>query len=465
MAATPFPTQHQVACGPPAMATPLCVITSAIASRTGGAPRKGPASLAAKPIADCGDGLVRNLRPPKMKDLVGTALSTSDRIVFGILCEHANANSDMWPPWVPKAEGFAAWPSVCTIARIAQLTDRGVQKILRRLEAANVVRCIFRSLGGAPTRKGDRPLPGRSSCYLITPNRVHRSWIKSSPEADAVVESSTEEPRTDVHRYPTGTPNGKTDNPEADAPITPNGSSPDVLLELLNGTSTSSSAISTIVEPEWVDEREPTATPTAIFSQNGNPRVPVRPLWPELQDEIGRGIDGTARHYIDQNLKAASEQLGIPVTLEHLLAHVKRFPQPSSAKNPVGLLIKTSREFAIHISELDPGESEPPKSKLDVKLRKLAERAAEEARNCRYCHGTGRIEGKKNQLNRRSVPAFCEVCDAGRKAKAEDQSARQEQLLAKGRCLSCWGKPERCLACIQYWGPVQTPSVGEPHLR
>jgi hypothetical protein len=57
------------------------------------------------------------------------------------------------------------------------------------------------------------------------------------------------------------------------------------------------------------------------------------------------------------------------------------------------------------------------------------------------------------------------VCDAGRKAKAEDQSARQEQLLAKGRCLSCWGKPERCLACIQYWGPVQTPSVGEPHLR
>lgn len=91
------------------------------------------------------------LRPPKMRDLIGTSFSTGERIVFGALCDYANANCQMWPPWVPRMNGFAAWPSIPKLAAVTKLSDRGVQNALRFLEKEGAIRCIYRSTGGART--------------------------------------------------------------------------------------------------------------------------------------------------------------------------------------------------------------------------------------------------------------------------------------------------------------------------
>jgi len=87
-------------------------------------------------------------RYPRMKDLAGTNLKTTSRLVFGALCDYADPKNEMWPPGAPKIEGFAAWPSIQTLMSVTDLSDRGVQIGLRELEAAGAIRCIRRSRGG-----------------------------------------------------------------------------------------------------------------------------------------------------------------------------------------------------------------------------------------------------------------------------------------------------------------------------
>ncbi|MGA8030437.1 MAG: hypothetical protein WB992_25120 [Bryobacteraceae bacterium] len=149
-----------------------------------------------------------------MKDLIGTVFSTAERIVFGALCDYSNANVEMRPPWVPKTDGFAAWPSIQRIVAVTKLTDRGVQIALAKLEAGDAIRCIYRSKGGAPKRRGDRVLPAKTNCYLLTPNSLHRS---DSSSLDT-------EPRSEI---PT-TPNSVRDNPEVTSPHNPELTSPEV---------------------------------------------------------------------------------------------------------------------------------------------------------------------------------------------------------------------------------------------
>jgi hypothetical protein len=156
-------------------------------------------------------------RPPRMKDLMRSSFSTAERAVFGALCDYSNAKSDMWPPWVPKSDGFAAWPSIETIAAITNLTDRGVQKALAKLELGNAIYCIYRSKGGAPKKRGGGMLPARTNCYLITPNSVHPSREPDDKHAGV-------EPRSEARETPNSVPN----NPELSSPNNPELSSPEV---------------------------------------------------------------------------------------------------------------------------------------------------------------------------------------------------------------------------------------------
>jgi hypothetical protein len=75
------------------------------------------------------------------------------------------------------------WPSMASIARKARLTERGAQKIVRRLEATGHVRIVT---GG-----------GRHGCnqYVITPNVVR-------PEHSSPPNVKTSKPRTAVQETP-----------------------------------------------------------------------------------------------------------------------------------------------------------------------------------------------------------------------------------------------------------------------
>ena len=143
-----------------------------------------------------------------MKDLIGTSFETAARAVFGALCDHANSNAEVWPPWVPRADqGYAAWPSVRRIAAITNLGERGVQTALRQLENGGAIRSIYRSAGGAPKRCGEKTLPGRTSCYLITPHSVQGSEYAGP----------VPQPRSDFGK----TPHSALDNPATEAPDNP----------------------------------------------------------------------------------------------------------------------------------------------------------------------------------------------------------------------------------------------------
>jgi len=125
-----------------------------------------------KPIGSVGE----NARPPRLKDLIGTSLGSTLRIVFAALCEYANPRTEMWPVGALKLDGFAAWPSVQTLAAMTGLSVRAVQAALRDLEAAGAIRCIYRSPGGGSV-SGDRTKRQSTCCYLITPQHVHPMYL------------------------------------------------------------------------------------------------------------------------------------------------------------------------------------------------------------------------------------------------------------------------------------------------
>jgi len=171
---------------------------------------------------DTSDAIARRdprlpLRQPRLRDLAGTTIKSVARMVFAALCDYGNPNRQMWPPWTPRetSGGYLAWPSVARLAEVTDLSERAVQQALRELEEKEAVLCVFKSQGGAPRkgRLGQRTVPARTSCYLITPHMVHRC-SESELKEKGVVDSSI-------------TPQETTNNPAPHAPLNPARGAPD----------------------------------------------------------------------------------------------------------------------------------------------------------------------------------------------------------------------------------------------
>jgi hypothetical protein len=171
---------------------------------------------------DTSDAIARRdprppLRQPRLRDLAGTTIKSVARMVFAALCDYGNPNRQMWPPWTPDETpaGYMAWPSVARLAEVTDLSERAVQQALRELEKKEAVLCVFKSQGGAPRkgRLGQRAVPARTSCYLITPHMVHRC-SESEVKKKAAVDSSI-------------TPQETTNNPAPHAPLNPARGAPD----------------------------------------------------------------------------------------------------------------------------------------------------------------------------------------------------------------------------------------------
>lgn len=114
---------------------------------------------------------------PRMKDLVGTCATPTQRAVYAVLCDFANPDARMWPCWVTTEEpGFLAWPAVATIAEISGVCERAVRLALRGLETLGAITAVYQSKGGAPKKKrlGQPGAPGRANCYSITGHLVPR---------------------------------------------------------------------------------------------------------------------------------------------------------------------------------------------------------------------------------------------------------------------------------------------------
>jgi hypothetical protein len=107
----------------------------------------------------------KGIQWPRMKDLPGGPAAiikfpAVERSVFGALCCFANPDTAKWPPWVPKCQGFVAWPSVATLMDVTGLSERAVQGALAKLRMKRAISCLFESKGGA------------SRCYLLTPHHL-----------------------------------------------------------------------------------------------------------------------------------------------------------------------------------------------------------------------------------------------------------------------------------------------------
>lgn len=79
------------------------------------------------------------------RSLRGAGITPTEYRVAIELCEYANRGEPI------------VWPSVPTLAENSAMTDRAVQKILRRLEDKGVIVCEIRSKGG----------PGKSSRWRL----------------------------------------------------------------------------------------------------------------------------------------------------------------------------------------------------------------------------------------------------------------------------------------------------------
>lgn len=95
----------------------------------GGSPRRGPAD---GPVGSTAPLLVRVL-----KAVGGCGLSSSEKTLVRAMLQ--------W--WNPKTGQL--WPSVGSLAEATGFSARGVQKILRRLEAAGVLERVVASKGGS----------------------------------------------------------------------------------------------------------------------------------------------------------------------------------------------------------------------------------------------------------------------------------------------------------------------------
>jgi hypothetical protein len=276
-----------------------------------------------KPNASA-DGAI--LRPPRLRDLIGTSTGSTARIVFAALCEYANPRNEMWPPGAPKSEGFAAWPSIQTLMSLTGLSDRAVQIALRDLEAANAIQCIYRSQGGG-SEKGDRKKRTSTSCYLLTPNSVHREQ-----HAEEIVTPNDVPPDEDV------TPKQIHPLPRTTCPPPPEPGSPNVFSKGSNAAA-------------------------AAAASRAGPLDKTEKLTTEDLAEIRR-IEESTKIRIDGKdallLKAGA--IHAKLTLAHLRWFLadEKFP---SARNPRAVLLTIAREFrerAIGIDWPDSLDAHPP---------------------------------------------------------------------------------------------------------
>ncbi|MEB3419925.1 helix-turn-helix domain-containing protein [Salipiger marinus] len=129
------------------------------------------------------------------------------------------------------------WPSMKSIAAKARMTERGVQKILSRLEASGRISVqtgggrhgcnVYKIHPGNPERGRGNPEPHSPNTSAETPNTVH-------PERGS--------PRTPVQKPRTGVQK------------TPNGGSPEPSRTVIEPSSSSSSAREALTDDQLYDE-------------------------------------------------------------------------------------------------------------------------------------------------------------------------------------------------------------------
>jgi uncharacterized protein (DUF2267 family) len=136
-------------------------------------------------------------RAPSIRDLYDSTLPPAARLIYAVLCSHANESGK--PAWlIDRPLGFLAWPSVALLAAESGFSDRGVQKAIAQLLEAGVIKCVFASKGGL-SKNGYR---GVSSVYELglkprTPNSVHPSTVNTVHP----------KPRTQFQQTPNSVPN------------------------------------------------------------------------------------------------------------------------------------------------------------------------------------------------------------------------------------------------------------------
>jgi Helix-turn-helix domain len=117
----------------------------------------------------------RSLRRPDISD--------AEYRVAVELCEHANRGDPI------------VWPSVPTLAEDSAMTDRAVQKILRRLEDKGVIVCEIRSKGGRGKSSRWRLIVNTETVNdgtpFTEPERVNHGARNGEPRST--------KPRTAVH--------------------------------------------------------------------------------------------------------------------------------------------------------------------------------------------------------------------------------------------------------------------------
>ncbi len=115
------------------------------------------------------------------------SLGKYEKLVLYAVGPHLN-----WKTWECR-------PSMRTVARNAGLTERGVGKVISRLESLGVLRFVNRSVGGA----------GRTHVLAADPENLET--VNPEPRSDLRATGECPEPRTPAPRTPNPVP--KTPNP------------------------------------------------------------------------------------------------------------------------------------------------------------------------------------------------------------------------------------------------------------
>jgi hypothetical protein len=307
-------------------------------------------------------------RPPRVKDLpieILRTLPAGARLTLGVLCEHANYKPECRPPYADRSiEGYAAWPSVESLAKAAVLSKRAIQYSLQSLRQVGIIRPIHKSNGGSK----------KSTVYLITTQNLHPSTVQELRDSEGSNGAISDTEGCNFERVTV-------------QPAAPK--------RQKNG----------------FNERESSSTTTALITSS----LQNHPVdWPAIQDLLSQSrlmsavaIDGAAREQILEDLERQD------MDGRHLKALLERYPIGATARNPVGVLLSITPKLKARLKHFDPNEPDPV-SGFERMLRR-------ESYSCQNCQDTGRISGKPNPW-RRSVDAHCPDCELGKQALADDYS-------------------------------------------
>lgn len=101
-------------------------------------------------------------------------LPTAEKIVLLVIADHAND------------DGSNAWPSIATIARKASMSERSVQRHIKSLEQAGVLR-VEQQGGGTAKMRSDR----RPNRYDVVLDAIHGVTDATSTEVDGVTDETS----------------------------------------------------------------------------------------------------------------------------------------------------------------------------------------------------------------------------------------------------------------------------------